>query len=95
MALGASPRAIIRLVLSQTARPVLVGLAAGAGLAAALAAVLLATPFGAFISSIVLVADPVAYLIGIFIIVAACLAAAALPAFRAARLDPMRALRPD
>lgn len=95
VALGASPRTIVRLVFAQTAWPVLYGLAAGAGLAATLATILLATPFGAFISEIVHVTDPVAYLIGVLIIIAACAAAAALPAARAARLDPMRALRPE
>jgi predicted permease len=95
MALGASPRAVVRLVIAQTARPVLYGLFAGAGLAAALAIVLLATPFGAFISAIVHVTDPVAYLVSILIIVAACVAAAAFPAVRATRIDPMKALRPE
>ena len=95
MALGASSRAVMRLMLAQTARPVLYGLAAGAGLAATLATVLLLTPFGAFISQIVHVTDPVAYLVSVLIIIAACVAAAALPAAGAARLDPMRALREE
>ncbi|MCC7007670.1 MAG: ABC transporter permease [Acidobacteria bacterium] len=95
MALGAPSRAVTRLVLAQTARPVLYGLVAGTVLAAALATVLLSTPFGAFISPIVHVADPVAYLASVVIIVAACVAAAALPATRAVRLDPMRALREE
>jgi len=57
--------------------------------------VLLSTPFGEFISQIVHVTDPVAYLTSVLIIVAACVAAAALPAVRATRLDPMRALRQE
>lgn len=93
LALGASPWAVMRLTLAQTARPVLYGLLAGTGLAAALATILLSTPLGAFISPIVHVGDPVAYLTSGAIILAACVAAAALPAVRAARLDPVRALR--
>jgi ABC-type antimicrobial peptide transport system permease subunit len=95
MALGASSRAVTRLVVAQTARPVLYGLVGGTALAATLATVLLATPFGEFIAQIVHVTDPVAYLTSVLIIVAACVAAAALPAVRATRLDPMRALRQE
>ena len=80
-------------VLGQMTRPVLAGLVAGAALAAALAKVVLATPFGALISQIVHVTDPVAYLASIGLIVAVCLLAASIPAARAAKLDPMRTLR--
>jgi hypothetical protein len=93
MALGASPWSVMRLTLAQTARPVLYGLVAGTALAAVLATMLLSMPLGAFISPIVHVTDPVAYLSSVTIIVAACIAAAALPALRAARVDPVRALR--
>ena len=95
MALGASSQLVTRLILAQTTRPVIYGLLAGAGLAAALATVLIATPFGAFISAIVHVTDPVAYVTSLVVIVAACLLAAWIPASRAARLDPMRTLRQD
>jgi hypothetical protein len=95
MALGASARSVTRLMLAQTSRPVLVGLFAGAGLAAALAASVLATPVGGLVAEIVLVADPVAYLGSVGVIVAACLLASWIPAARAAKLDPMRTLRQD
>ena len=95
MALGASSRNVTRLMLSQTARPVLAGLLAGAGVALALATVLLATPFGAFIGEIVHVTDAVAYAASLTVIVVACLFAAWIPATRAARLDPMRTLRQE
>jgi putative ABC transport system permease protein len=95
MALGASGRAVTRLMLAQTTRPVMAGLIAGAGLAAALAAALLASPAGALISPIVHVTDPVAYLASLTVIVAACLAAAWIPAARAAKVDPMRTLRQE
>ena len=93
MALGASARMVTRLMLAQTARPVLAGLIAGAGLAAALATAVLATPVGALIAQIVHVTDPVAYVASLGVIVAACLLAAWIPAARAARVDPMRTLR--
>lgn len=93
MALGASPRAVARSVLGQTTRPVVAGLIAGAALAAALATAVLATPFGALISQIVHVTDPVAYLLSLGVIVAVCLLAAWIPAARAAKVDPMRSLR--
>ena len=44
LALGASARQVTHLILSQTTRPVLYGLLAGAGLAATLATALIATP---------------------------------------------------
>jgi hypothetical protein len=95
MALGASARAVTRLMLAQTARPVVAGLVAGAGLAAALATAVLASPVGALISKIVHVTDPVAYFASLGVIVAACLFAAWIPASRAAKVDPMRALRQE
>jgi len=95
LALGTSSRNVTQLMLSQTTRPVFYGLLAGAGLAATLATALLATEFGAFISEIVHVADPVAYASSLLLIVAACLLAAWVPASRASRLDPMRTLRQD
>ena len=95
MALGASGYTVTRLMLAQTTRPVMAGLVAGAGLAAALATALLATPVGALISTIVYVTDPVAYLASLGVIVAACLLAAWIPAARAAKVDPLRTLRQE
>jgi hypothetical protein len=93
MALGASAHAVTRLMLAQTARPVMVGLIAGAALAAALARAVLATPAAALISQMVHVTDPVAYLASLGVIVAACLFATWIPAARAAKVDPMCTLR--
>ena len=95
MALGASSQNVTQLMLAQTARPVVYGLIAGAGLAAALATTVMATPVGEFISEIVHVADPVAYVTSLLIIVAACLVAAWIPSARAAKVDPMRTLRQE
>ena len=95
MALGASSRDVSKLILSQTARPVGYGLLAGAGLAASLATVLIATPAAAPIAAIVRVSDPIAYVTSVLVIVTACLLAAWIPATRAARVDPMQALRQE
>jgi hypothetical protein len=95
MALGASSRKITQLMLWQTARPVIYGLAAGAGLAMTLATALLATEFGAFISEIVRVTDPIAYAASLLVVVAGCLLAVWIPATRAARVDPMHTLRQE
>jgi predicted permease len=95
IALGASSQRVTRLMLAQTARPVLFGLLAGTVLAASLATLALASDAGAMISAIVHVTDPVAYLASLLVIVVACLFAAWLPASRAARVDPMTTLRQD
>jgi predicted permease len=95
MALGARKHDVMRLVLSQSIRPVGFGLLIGAGSAAALAKVLLATPGAAPIGQIVQVLDPVAYGTSLLIIMAACLVAASIPATRAARLDPTLTLRQE
>ena len=95
IALGASSQKVTRLMMSQTMRPVIYGLLTGAGLAATLAAVVLATPAGAMVGKIVRVTDPVAYAGSLLVIIAACLLAAWIPASRAARVDPMKTLRQE
>lgn len=95
MALGATSRDIVSLVMSQSARPVGIGLMLGGGLTAALGAVLLATPAAAQIGSTVHMFDPLAYAAGVLWIVAACASAALIPSLRAARIDPVGALRQD
>ncbi len=95
IALGASAQKVTQLMLTQTTRPVLYGLIAGAGLAAALAATVIASPVGGYISQIVHVTDPVAYASSLLVIIAACLLAAWIPAARAAKVDPMRTLRQE
>jgi predicted permease len=95
MALGATTRDVTRLVLSESMRPVGLGLVVGGGSAAALGVLLLATPAAATIGQIVNVLDPVAYAVSLLIIVAACLVAASIPATLAARLEPTQALRQE
>jgi ABC-type antimicrobial peptide transport system permease subunit len=95
MALGATTFDVTRLVLSQSARPVVVGLLLGGGAAAGLSVVLLATPGAALIGQIVHVLDPLVYGASLLLIMTACLAAALIPAARAAHLDPTRTLRQE
>jgi predicted lysophospholipase L1 biosynthesis ABC-type transport system permease subunit len=95
MALGATRRSIAALVLSQSARPVGIGLLVGASLTAALGAALLATPAAEMIGSTVRLFDPVAYAASLLCIIAACACAALIPALRAGRIDPIGSLRQD
>ena len=95
MALGATTRHVVRVVLSQSLRPVGIGLVAGGGLAAALAIVLMSTPAASQIGAVVHVFDPVAYAASLLLVVTTCALAASVPALRAARLDPIATLRND
>ena len=95
MALGATAKNVAVLVLSQSVRPVGVGLLAGGGLAAGLAIVLMSTPVASEIGNTVRVFDPMAYAASLLVIVTACVLAASVPALRAARVDPIATLRND
>ena len=95
MALGATPRDIAMLVVSQSMRPIAIGVIAAGGLAAITAIVLLSTPAAAMIGTLVHAFDPLAYTVSLALIVATCLVAAFVPARRAARIDPIATLRAD
>ena len=95
MALGATTRNVVGLVLSQSLPPVGVGVVAGGSLAAALAIILMASPFASEIGDVVRVFDPLAYVASVLVIIAACLLAVSVPALRAARIDPIATLRQD
>jgi hypothetical protein len=87
MALGASTHAVVRQVMRSALLPITAGL--GAGLAGALAAarLLAGQLFG------VPPLDPVSLAAAMGVIAAAAVAATFVPAVRAARLDPLAALR--
>jgi hypothetical protein len=89
IALGAGVRSIVALVFGHTLRFVAIGLPAGALLALG-AAQLFSTMAGE-----VDLFDFTAYLFGMAVVMAACLAASLVPAWRAARLDPIATLRAD
>ena len=89
MALGASRRQVLLMVLSQGGRLAAVGVVIGTLLAAVVARVLESLLYG--VSGI----DPVAYASAAGLLVLVALAANLVPALAAARLDPARALRRD
>ena len=95
MALGARPRDIVTLVVSQSMRPIAIGVLLGGGLAAVTAIVLLSTPAAEKIGTLVRPFDPLAYASALGVIIATCLAAAFVPARRAAHIDPMATLRAE
>ena len=95
IALGATRKRISMLVLTQSIRPVGLGLVLGSSLVAALGAALLATPAAELIGSGVRLFDPVAYAASLLLVAAACGLAALAPVLRAMRVDPITALRRD
>ena len=87
MALGARPVDVARPILGEAGRLALLGIALGLPLALALGFVLSAVIFG------IAPYDPVTLIASGSVLLAVALAAAWLPARRAARIDPMVALR--
>ena len=87
VALGATSRDIARLVLAGAARLIVVGVPLGLVGAAAFGQVLSSTLYG------VRPGDPLALSLAAAVLVTAAIAACALPAHRAARQDPVAALR--
>jgi len=89
MALGARPADVTRLIVGRGLRLGLLGLAAGAGLAFLLGRLLQTLLFG------VKPAAPGVYLVTGTALLIVALLACAIPALRAARVDPMVALRDE
>jgi putative ABC transport system permease protein len=87
VALGAKSRDVLKMVLSQGLRPVLVGVAVGFAISLLLTRTLQTLLFG------VTATDPLTIAAVILILVAAALFACYIPARRAAHVDPMVALR--
>jgi putative ABC transport system permease protein len=89
MAMGAGSTDILRLVMMQGLRLALTGIAIGCGLAYALAQLLRGMLFA------VAPADPLVFVAVPLALLATVAAATAVPALRAARVDPMQALRAE
>ena len=89
MALGATARDVVRLVLGESLGMILAGVGVGAGAALATGRILKRTVEG------MLPTEPLTVVMMIFVLVAAALFASFLPARRAGRIDPMRALREE
>jgi len=89
IALGAGRGAVVRQVTSRSLKPVVAGAALGVLIGAALARVVAGLLYG------VSPGDPQNYLWTLAVLVAAALLASAVPAVRAARTDPIIALRSE
>ena len=87
VALGAARRDVVRLVVSQTLAPTMIGIAIG------VAAAVIATRLVASMVYGVTPLDPATFAMTVFVLVAVALTATWLPARRATRMDPLIALR--
>jgi ABC-type antimicrobial peptide transport system permease subunit len=89
IALGSSGQGVVRLILRQAVRLGIIGGTIGFGLAVlcsvALRSLLIDLP----------TVDPLAFGVAVLVLTAVMLTAAAVPARRATRMDPMRALRSE
>jgi putative ABC transport system permease protein len=89
LALGARPADVVRLVFAEGGKLVAWGLVVGVGLSLVTARLFESFVFG------VTPNDPATYLSVTVLLSAVALAACALPAWRASRIDPLRALRTE
>ncbi|HEX5072918.1 MAG TPA: ABC transporter permease [Gemmatimonadaceae bacterium] len=87
MALGATPGRVLRLVVGQGMRPVVLGIVVGVGLAGAASRLLASLVFG------VGTRDPLTFVAVPVMLGVIALAASVLPARRAIRVDPTKALQ--
>jgi putative ABC transport system permease protein len=89
MALGATPRSVLQLIVGQGMKVVLVGVALGLAGGLALGRAVSSLVFG------VQVHDPATFSLVAIVLTMVALAACIIPARRAARVDPMVALREE
>ena len=89
MALGAAKQQVLGMVVSEAGRLIAGGILVGAALALATTRLVASMLYG------VTATDPATFALSALVLGAVAMAAAMLPAWRAARLDPMEALRQD
>jgi predicted permease len=89
MAVGATQGDVLKLILSHSGKLVLLGVACGLVLTLALGRLLSNLLFG------VSAFDPIVLSIVCFLLLFVAIAATSIPAWRAARIDPLRALRQE
>jgi putative ABC transport system permease protein len=87
MALGATPGRVLGLVVGQGMRPVLFGVVVGVGLAVGASRLLASLVFG------IGTTDPVTFIIVPAVLGVVALAASVVPARRAIRVEPTKALQ--
>ena len=86
MALGANRRSVVELMLKRTMEPVLVGAVIGVAAALGVSKMLSSVLFG--VSPV----DPIALIGAALVVAGVAVAAGAMPARRAAHVDPSRTL---
>jgi putative ABC transport system permease protein len=89
MALGAEPRGIVRMVVWQGMKLALIGVVIGLGAALALTRLIRNLLYG------VSPTDPFTYIAVSIVLIGVAALASYIPARRAARIDPMQALRAE
>ena len=89
IALGARPVDVLRLVIVEGMKPTVIGVALGAVGAWALGGLLSNLIYG------VSPTDPLTFLVVALLLMTVALAACSIPAYRATRLEPLRALRTE
>ena len=89
IALGARPLAVVRLIVGQGMRLALIGIVGGIAVALVLVRGMERILYG------VRPADPITFVVVVLLLSATALAACLIPARRAARLDPVKALRAE
>jgi putative ABC transport system permease protein len=89
MALGASHSDVLRLVLTDGLKPILLGIAIGVAAALALSRIVASLLFG------IRPTDPLTFSAVVALLVAIGLLATLLPAYRATRVEPVRILREE
>ena len=89
LALGARPAELFRMVIGQGMRPVVAGACLGLVGAVAITTLMQSLLFG------VTAVDPAAYVVATAVLGAVAVAACAVPARRATRVDPLVALREE
>jgi len=89
IALGAARGRVVQLVLGEVARMVIVGVMLGAVAALASTRLVRSLLYGLSAS------DPATVIVSVAVLTVVAVAAGALPAWRAARVDPIAALREE
>jgi len=90
IAIGATKRDVVRMVLTDSVRLLAIGLAAGAGIAW-----FVTQPLAAFLVPGLTPTDPVTFALVFVVMLTTAAAATWIPARRAAAIDPMVSLREE